>query len=199
MKRLLILLVILGSVIFAIYGQERGADRADLIPELMGRINVWRLQQGLEPVVYNPLLEEIAIAQADFLMEQNEIGDIHAGRQGESARQRSQFPQFAWATYGHPELFAFTEIAAVGSIDSAMDFWMNSQIHTDSALNPTYREAGVAARQRNSGVLFIVVFGGQPNVLPAMTDPDVNELYLTNERIHQQPQSNRLANHYAHW
>lgn len=157
----------------------------ELIPDLIREINLWRLSTGLEPVVYNETLEAMAISQANFLISLPSIPDplhIHDGRQGESARERSQFPEFQWATYGHPDLFAVTEIAAIGSIRSAMGFWTNSDIHTRSALNPTYREVGVAARQIGSDVLFIVVLGGQPNVLPALADPDLGEVYLTNER-----------------
>ena len=182
MKRTLIVFISI-SILLLVGTAQDANDRNDLIPELMAEINLWRLNSNLEPVVYNPVLEQLAIAQADYLLELSPFpNDIHAGRNGESPRQRSQYEQYAWPTYGHPELFAFTEIAAIGSIESAMRFWRSSDIHTRSALNPTYREVGVAARQKGTDVLFIVVFGGQPNVLPALPDPEVGVLYLTNER-----------------
>ncbi len=182
-KRTLLILILLTLIILVAQAQDESVNRNDLIPDLMSEINVWRLNANLEPLVYNPVLEQLAIAQADYLISLSPFpNDIHAGRNGESPRQRSQYPEFAWPTYGHPELFAVTEIAAIGSIASAMNFWQNSDIHTRSALNPTYREVGVAARQHGSDVLFIVVLGGQPNALPALPDPDENTLYLTNER-----------------
>ncbi len=184
MKRLIgsILLVLMIALI--IHAQDTNTNRDDLIPDLMREINLWRLNSNLEPVVYSPLLEQLAIYQADYLISLPSIPVdlIHTGPRGESPRERSQFPEFAWATYGHPQLFAVTEIAAIGSINSAMAFWQSSDIHTRSSLNPTYREVGVAARQYGTDVLFIVVFGGRPNQLSALPDPDTNTLYLTNER-----------------
>ncbi len=156
-----------------------------LIPQLAAELNLWRLSLGLTPLVYNPTLEAMAAAQADYLMSLSSIpagGAIHTGRRGEDARARSQFAEFAWPTYGHPQRIAVTEIAAIGSIRSALGFWQTSDIHRRSATNPVYREVGIAARQRGSDVLFIVVLGAAPNVLPALSDPEVNEMYLTTER-----------------
>lgn len=196
MRRIFFILIVVSLLVLMVQAQDNGANRNDLIPDLMTEINLWRLNSGLEPLVYNPTLEQLAIYQADYLISVPSIGDIHAGRRGEHPRERSQYPEYAWATYGHPQLFAVTEIAAIGSIQSAMNFWQNSDIHTRSSLNPTYREVGVAARQYGTNVLFIVVFGGQPNVLPALADPDVDSLYLTNERNDWQGDWIGVANEY---
>lgn len=158
-----------------------------LIPQLAARLNVWRLNLGLGPVVYNPTLEAMAAAQADYLMTFSSLpNDLHAGRQGEDPRQRSQFEAFRWPTYGHPERIAVTEIAAAGAnriaVDYAINFWQNSDIHNRSVTNPNFREVGIAARQRGDNVLFIVVLGGRPGVLPALADTDEGKLYLTTER-----------------
>jgi hypothetical protein len=154
------------------------------IPELARELNVWRLSLGLGPLVYNPTLERMAAVQADFLLSLPGIpNDIHAGARGENPRQRSQFEEFAWPTYGHPEIISVTEIAAIGSISSAINFWMNSDIHNRSVTNPNFREVGIAARQYGSDIMFIVVLGSRPDVLPALLDRgEVNELLLTNER-----------------
>ncbi|MGJ3238855.1 MAG: CAP domain-containing protein [Anaerolineae bacterium] len=162
---------------------QAGQSPNTLIPEIIREINLWRLQQGREPLVYNPTLEAMAAMQADYLLTLADIpADIHAGAQGENPRQRSQMSAFQWPTYGHPDFIQVTEIAAIGSVRSAMNFWTNSEIHTNSSLNPFYREVGVAARQLGSDVLFIVVFGAQPDVLPALIDVEADELYLTTER-----------------
>lgn len=183
MKRIVLIIFLISIIVLIAQAQDNNSNRSDLIPDLMSEINLWRLNSNLEPLVYNPLLEQLAISQADHLINSSPFpNDIHAGHNGESPRQRSQYPQYAWPTYGHPQLFAVTEIAAIGSIASAMNFWQHSDIHSRSSLNPTYREVGVAARQFGSDVLFIVVFGGQPNVIPALADPDIEKVYLTNER-----------------
>ena len=156
---------------------------ADVIRELLAEINAWRIVSGLEPLAYNETLERLASRQADYVNSLDRINNFHIDAQGNDERDRSQLPEFAWETYGHPLRIAVTEIAAIGSIDSAMDFWQSSDIHTRSALGERYREVGVAIRERPSGdILFLVVFGGQPNVLPAFVDVDDNRLRLTTER-----------------
>jgi hypothetical protein len=153
------------------------------IPELARQLNLWRLQAGLEPLVYNATLERMAASQADFIIRQPQFpADPHAGAQGENVRQRSQFDQFKWPTYSHPELMSVTEIAAVGTVETAIDFWQGSDIHNRSVTNATYREIGIAARQYGSDILFIVVLGGQPDVLPVLVDVEDDLMYLTNER-----------------
>ncbi len=156
------------------------------ISELASELNLWRVTSNLGPLLPNPTLEAMAAAQADYLISLPDIpqgGDIHTGAKGEDVRKRSQFPQFAWPTYGHPDRFSVTEIAGIGSVRSSMNFWQTSSLHTRSVTNPLYREIGIAARQLKSGdLLFIVVMGARPDVLPAMADPEVDSLYLTTER-----------------
>lgn len=156
-----------------------------LIPELAAELNLWRLNLGLGPLVYNPTLEAMAASQADYLVGLGDMpvgGAMHTGARGEDVRQRSQFEAFKWPTYGHPQLMSVTEIAAIGNVDLAIEYWHGSDIHNRSVTNPTYREVGIAVRQLRRDVLFIVVLGGEPNVLPALADVDTGELYLTNER-----------------
>ncbi len=175
-------LIAVFTLSLASFAQD-STDRSELIPELINEFNLWRISEGLEPVVYNETLEAMAVSQADYVVSLPSIPDsFHTGQQGENARQRSQFPEFQWANYGNPVRFALSEIAALGSVRSAMGFWTNSDLHTRSSLNPTYREVGIAARQLGSDVLFIVVLGGQPDVLPALADVESGTLYLTTER-----------------
>ncbi|MEL6406412.1 MAG: CAP domain-containing protein [Chloroflexota bacterium] len=174
-------LFVLASLLIHIQAEEGIPE--EQIPDLMSEINLWRLNSGLEPVVYNSVLESMAVAQADFVMSLPSLPvDLHAGTNGEDVRQRSQYDTFAWPTYGHPEFITVTEITAIGSIRSAMNFWMNSDIHTRSALNPNYREVGIATRMRGTDIMFVVVLAGRPDILPALADPDLGDLYLTNER-----------------
>lgn len=184
LKRLLpplFLLIAFTAFAPVVYGQAPES----YIPELAARLNLWRLSQGLGPLVYNPTLELMAADQVDYVLSLSNIplgGDIHLGKRGEDVRQRSQFDAFKWPTYGRPEFIAVSEIAAIGSVDTAMEYWQHSEIHTRAATNPTYREVGIAARKHKSDVLFMVVIGGRPDILPALADIDTGELYLTSER-----------------
>jgi hypothetical protein len=187
MKKAALLLSLLTlSLLFSlpfVHSQETQA----LIPDLATELNLWRLELGLGPLVYNPTLEAMAISQADYLMSLPDMplgGDMHTDAQGGDARARSQRDPFNWPTYGHPEFISLTEIAGVGSIRSALQFWHESPLHNRSVTNPNFRELGIAVRDMNNingDSLFIVVLGGRPDVLTALADPEANSLYLTTE------------------
>src|SRR6185436_20151249 len=138
----------------------------EMIPDLAAELNLWRLELGLGPLVYNPTLEAMAKQQADYLMtlpELPEEGDIHMDAAGRYARERSQLDPINWPTYGNPQFISLTEIAAIGSIRSAIQFWHTSDIHNRSVINPNYREIGIAARSMNNingDTLFIVELAG---------------------------------------
>lgn len=157
----------------------------DEIAQLADRINTWRVSQGLHPLAHNGVLEGMAASQADWLASQPgfNVAEIHNGRQGEDPRARSQFPEFAWPTFGHPARMSVTEIAGIGSINSAMQFWQGSKLHSDSALSLRYREMGIAIRDlpNSSDKVYIVVFGSRPNVIPAQVDLNERLVYLTRE------------------
>ncbi|MBZ0280965.1 MAG: CAP domain-containing protein [Anaerolineae bacterium] len=179
----MVLLVIVIGLALPVGSQAEPIE--SLIPEMAAELNLWRLGLGLGPLVYNPTLESMAAAQADYLVGLPSIpagGAMHTGARGEDVRRRSQFEAFKWPTYGHPELMLVTEIAAIGNVDLAIEYWHNSDIHNRSVTNPAYREVGIAVRQLRRDVLFIVVMGGEPNVLPALADVDTGDLYLTSER-----------------
>ena len=120
-------------------------DSYNEIVALANELNDWRLSTNLSPLVYNSKLEAKAQSQLDYLLSLPEIpADIHRGTQGEYPRERSQLPQFAWEYYGFPDNVSVTEIAAIGSVSSAINFWQNSDIHARSVTNPAYREVGIA-------------------------------------------------------
>lgn len=153
--------IAIGLILLAVVIATAQEPVQNQIPELARQLNLWRLNEGLEPLVYNPTLERMAASQVDYLVRLPSLpGDLHAGAQGENPRQRSQFDQFKWPTYGHPEIMSVTEIAALGSITTAIEFWQGSDIHNRSVTNPAYREMGIAARQYGTDIMFIVVLGG---------------------------------------
>jgi hypothetical protein len=185
-KAALLLSLLMLSLLFSL-PLARSQDTQELIPEIAAELNLWRLELGLGPLVYNPTLEAMATAQADYLMTLDDLpeeGDIHMDSAGRYARERSQLDPINWPTYGHPEFISLTEIAAVGSIRSAIQFWHESDIHNRSVINPNYREIGIAARSMdniNGDTLFIIELAGRPDVLTALADPEADSLYLTTE------------------
>lgn len=149
-------------------------------------INGWRLEQDTWPLRENPTLERMAYDQASYILTLPSIpegGAIHTGATGAGPMERAQFPQYNWPAYGRTDYTAIGEIAYVGrSADAARRFWETSAVHRTAALNPGYREIGVAALPHRFGYVYIVVLGSRPNILPAIADENTDTLYLSNER-----------------
>ncbi len=181
---LLLLLVALGILSYS----QSASAQADLTAgqALVQAINGWRLEQDLWPLRENATLERMAVDQANYILSLPSIpegGAIHAGATGAGPMERSRFPQYNWPAYGRADYTAIGEIAYVGrSASAARGFWETSPVHRTAALNPAYREIGVAALPHRFGYLYIVVFGSRPNVFPATADTQADVLYLSNER-----------------
>jgi hypothetical protein len=175
-------------VLVMVSGGQTSAQAQNDVPagyEVVARLNEWRLSLGLAPFKLNETLNELAFYQADYIRTLRTIPDgvaIHTGRDGEGITTRALYDQFEWPTYGRPEQIAIGEIAAVNDIDGAFAFWRSSKPHRETVINPTYREVGVAAIQRGPSMIYVVVLGSRPNVLPALIDPsDETTLYLTRD------------------
>ena len=149
-------------------------------------INGWRMTNGVWPLKINPTLTQMALDQANYVSSLPEIpagGEIHVGRFGELPPARAVLPPYSWTSYGNAANTAVGEIAYVGATTAAaMDFWANSTIHRNTALNPAYREVGVAAIPNKLGHMYVVDFGSRPDILPVTADLQNQKLYLSNER-----------------
>jgi uncharacterized protein YkwD len=152
---------------------------------LTAALNEWRLQIGLPPLVPNPILERMALDQAEYILSLPNIPSgaaIHTGRNGESPRQRALYPQYNWTTFGAPEQLSLSEIASLRPNPSgAINFWKGSDIHNRTVSNATYREVGVAAVPYQLGFVYMVVVGSRPDVLTATADPRAGIIYLSTE------------------
>jgi uncharacterized protein YkwD len=150
---------------------------------LIARLNEWRISTGTWPLKPNSTLRDMARAQAQYLISLPSLpDDLHADAKGRGPRQRALDPAFQWPHYATSERVAIGENAYVGaSLDRAIGYWQNSQIHREAATNPGYREVGVAIVPHPLGSLYVVVFGARPNVLPALLDPASGTLYISAE------------------
>lgn len=180
-RRILLFITLILSVSLS-QAQEQNEQ---LALETVARINEWRLEENVWPLKINPILTNMAISHASYLVSLEDLPEnLHAGETGLNPRERALLEPFEWPHYQLPEQIAVGENAGIGTLDYAMNFWANSDIHKRTSLNPVYREVGVAALPYHDGHLFIVVFGGRPNILPALLDPrDGQTIYLTNEQF----------------
>lgn len=155
--------------------------------DVIARLNEWRISEGRWPLKPNATLEALALKQAQYIVSLPELpDDLHLDGQGLQPRQRALLAPFNWPYYELPGQIAIGENAALGDVDYALAFWRGSDLHARTALNPAYREVGVAALPYRDTTFFIVVFGARPDVLPALVDPrDGRTIYLSNERFEQ--------------
>lgn len=152
---------------------------------MLGLVNEWRIQEGLAPLALNPILNQMALAQASYVLPKlkdiNDESEYHRDAQGRDARQRAA--ALGWPSYGRADRIEAGENAAVGPVQFGLRFWKGSEIHKKAALSPVYREVGIAALPNGKGsYLFYMTFGSRPGVLPVMASPDGKQLYLTTEQ-----------------
>ncbi len=150
-------------------------------------INGWRMTNGVWPLKINPTLTQMALDQANYVSSLPEIpagGEIHVGRFGEMPPARAVLPPYNWPSYANAANTAVGEITYVGATTAvAMNFWANSTIHRNTALNTAYREVGVAAIPNKLGHMYVVDFGSRPDIFPVTADLQNQKLYLSNERF----------------
>ena len=129
-------------------------------------VNQWRIQQGLMPLELNPLLQKMALDQADYVLPryntiENEEQYHH------DAKDRSPITRaievLNWPNYTLPERVEVGENAAEFNVKGAVKFWQESPIHRKTATNPTYREVGIVALPLpvKGTYLFYINFGAR--------------------------------------
>ncbi len=181
---LMVCLALLGAIVSPSAAQSSPQNDAAAARQILEMVNEWRVQEGLWPLKVNPTLENIAIAQASYVLPQlaNNLAEdaYHKDAQGRTARQRATANN--WPNYGHPEQIEAGENAAVGTFKLALDFWHESDIHRRAALSNVYREVGVAALPRaRGGHLFMMTFGARPGVFTGLLSPAGDTLFLSGE------------------
>lgn len=185
MKRLLMISTLLLIALSMLPAPAAAQDTREA-GTVIAALNAWRLEQGVWPLRLNDTLRALAEDQASYLLSLAALpegGEIHRGRGGEFPPERARRAPYNWPSYNRPEQIALTEIAYDGrDVGAALGFWKSSPLHRTAALNPVYREVGVAALPDGEGYLYIVVLGARPNVLPALVNPDAGLLYLSDER-----------------
>jgi len=123
--------------------------------DVIAQINNYRGQNGLPAYQINSKLMLSAQAQSDY---QASIGSVtHTGLGGSSARDR------AYAVgYGDGNTIWISEIIYGGNqatVDTAMTWWKNSQIHNDTMLSTQYKDIGTGVASSGSKVYFTAVMG----------------------------------------
>jgi len=150
------------------------------VGQILARINALRTQNGLPPLDLNGQLAASAQQHSDDMAATGNIS--HTGSDGSSIDTRIRA-----SGYGHWRGFGIWGENIYGgqlaTVDTAWNFWINSQVHRANLLNPRYREVGIGVSQSGNGAYYTLNFGAQPNTLPFFVTgsaPRVT-LLLTNE------------------
>lgn len=197
--RLIIIVAITFTVAAFTLGVENANAQAASDPaverDVMGRLNAWRMTEGIAPMQFNPELQALAFQQAKFLVALTALphgGDLHLDDKGLLPPQRANKAE--WPAYGISARTAIGENAAVGDAKFALHYWLHSEIHKKTALNPAYREVGVAAIKYHKHYVIIAVFGARPDYLPAFLFPEEGTIYFTNEQYKFKSGGNWIQN-----
>jgi len=123
--------------------------------DVIAQINNYRRQNGLPIYQINNKLMLSAQAQSDY---QASIGSVtHTGVGDSSARDR------AYAVgYGDGNTIWISEIIYGGyqaTVDTAMTWWKNSQIHNGTMLSTRYKDIGAGVSSSGNQVYFTAVMG----------------------------------------
>lgn len=148
----------------------------------MTELNRWRVRRGLSPMARNPDLDFLAMQQAEYMFSEipfTNTVDFHTDQFGDGPADRARLA--GWPGYDF-NTFAAEIAAYYPNIAGAMNFWQHSPIHSATAMNPGYREMGIAVIQNGNWKLFYVVVAGRPGVLPVTYDPHRRTLYLSTDQ-----------------
>jgi uncharacterized protein YkwD len=185
MRKSIMLVIVLLLVAVTLPAQGQLISNDTIERDVIAGLNAWRLAESLWPLKPNATLDALALEQARYLAGLPELPkDLHIDKNGLQPRERALLAPFNWPYYTLPGQIAIGENAALGDVTYALRFWHESAIHARTVLNPAYREIGVAAVPYKRSYLFITVFGGRPDVLPALVDPhDGRTVYLSSDRF----------------
>jgi uncharacterized protein YkwD len=165
--------------------QQAENDTAKSV-EILAMVNAWRIENGLWPLAGNPTLDALELAQANFVLpfvlNIDDEAVYHLDAKQRNPRQRGAAA--GWPTYDtNADHIEIGENAGVGGTKFVLNFWKASSIHSKAALNPAYREVGVAVLPvKGGGYFYLMDFGARPGVLPAGVSADGKHLWLSEER-----------------
>ncbi len=131
------------------------ADREQLRAEMFERVNRERKNARLPPLRQNPHLERAAQRHAEDMLARSFYGH-------ETPEGRTPFRRALLAGYT-PRSIAENIARGQFAVGQVMDGWMESQVHRNNILNPSFSEVGFGfAHGRNKSghaVFWVQVFG----------------------------------------
>lgn len=148
-------------------------------------VNQARLDEGLSPYGWSDLLTASAQRHADDLAATGSAS--HVGSDGSTVAQR--VAEAGYAAWGDGAVVGENFWVGYGTVQEALDWFLEDLPHRDNILNTRYREVGIGVASDADGRSYYVLdFGARPNVLPIFVNDgaDTTEspqvaIRLTNE------------------
>jgi uncharacterized protein YkwD len=122
---------------------------------LIDAVNDLRAANGMDPLIVDPILMQVAQAQSDFNADTGELS--HYGPSGQLTRDDA-----IDAGYGGGSTVFVSENIAVGSdlsADEAVQMWTGDAPHLNTMLGENYRDVGAGVGEGGGSVYFTLVTG----------------------------------------
>ena len=188
LKRIVwILMVLWGLVLVA---GRAGAQEENPALQFYTLVNRTRLDNGLPPYGWSDLLAAAAQRHAGDLAAHRLAS--HTGSDGSTPRQR--IAEAGYVAWGNGAVVGENFWTGYGSVQDALDWFMEDLTHRENILSSRYREIGIGVATDSEGRAYYVLdFGARPNVLPVFINdgaptaesPQV-AIRLTNEEAYPQ-------------
>lgn len=168
------------------------AQEEDRAAEFYALINQARLNEGLPPYSLADELVTSAQRHADDLATHGL--DSHIGSDGSTKTQR--IAEAGYSAWGDGAMVGENFWIGYGTVQEALDWFMDDPSHRDNILSSRYREVGIGVASDAQGRFYYVLdFGARPNVLPifisdglATTESAQVAIRLSNEEAYPQGQ-----------
>jgi hypothetical protein len=154
MKRLCLILLTFTLLI-------SNASAQDVVSDLLGRVNNLRASVGVAPYTLNSTLTAAAQNHANWLVETGQY--THTQSDGSTPITRAR-------ALGYPSQWVSENyyMGQLASVDSSMQFWINSPPHYRGMTAAHYTEIGIASARANGRTAFVLVFGNPSNARPVI-------------------------------
>jgi hypothetical protein len=157
-------LLLIGLIVCMAQPPAHASAQANPVADMLARINMARVGNGLPPYLLNDKLTAAALAHSKDMASRGKVD--RNGSDGSTPRTR-----ILAAGYGQWSNGPVADEAIYGGTGSAFDWWMSTDTDKSRLLNARYREIGLGATTAPNGwVYWAVEVGAQPNVLPVFVN-----------------------------
>jgi hypothetical protein len=138
-----------------------GTSAQDTTSDLLARVNSLRASVGVAPYTLNGTLTAAAQDHANWLVNTGQY--THTQDNGSTPISRAR-------ALGYPSQWVSENyyMGQLASVESSMQFWINSPPHYRGMTAAHYTEMGIASARANGRTAFVLVFGNPSTARPVI-------------------------------